>query len=140
MVKKQPREVHIDVTARHGHVSDGMREYAVKKAEKLTRFHDRIKRIQILLDDPKGETEVEMIAHVESGGTMVAKERAGVFHEAVDLLVEKIEKQLKKDKERLKDHKIEGGKAAAAKPARTGKTGEDKPEETYDDVVRKNLQ
>lgn len=139
MVKKQPREVHIDVTARHGHVSDGMREYAVKKAGKLSRFHDRIKRIQILLDDPKKESEVEMVVHVESGGTMVAKERAGVFHEAVDLLVEKIEKQLKKDKERLKDHKIEGGRAATAKPARTGKKGESEPEETYDDVVRKNL-
>jgi putative sigma-54 modulation protein len=135
MTKKHPRDVKIDVTARHGHVTDGMRDYAFKKAEKLTRFHDRINRIQIVLDDPKGEREVEMIVHVESGGTMVAKERAGAFHEAVDLLVEKLEKQLKKDKERLKDHKIGGGKsfADAERPA-AGKR-----EETYDDVVRKNL-
>ena len=136
MTKKQPREVHIDVTARHGAVSDGMRDYAIKKADKLTRFHDRINRIQILLDDPKGECEIEMIVHLEAGGPMVAKERAGAFHEAVDLLVEKLEKQLKKDKERLKDHKIEGGKGAAPPPAAKPKK---KGEETYDDVVRKNL-
>jgi len=132
MTKKQPRETQIDVTARHGHVSDNMRDYAIKKAEKLTRFHDRITRIQILLDDPKGEREIEMIAHVESGGTMVARERAGAFHEAVDLLVEKLERQLKKDKERMKDHKIEGGKGVPPPPAAEGR-----PEETYDDVRRK---
>lgn len=137
MTKKQPREVQFDVTARHGHVTDGMREYAVKKADKLTRFHDRIQRIQIVLDDPKGESEVEMIVHIEAGGTMVAKERAGVFHEAVDLLVEKLGKQLKKDKERLKDHKIGGGKSAATEPPMRPAAG--KREETYDDVVRKDL-
>jgi putative sigma-54 modulation protein len=136
MNKKQPRELHIDVTARHGHVSDGMREYAVKKAEKLTRFHDRLTRIQIITDDPKGEREVEMIVHVDAGGTMVAKERAGAFHEAVDLLVEKLERQLKKDKEKLKDHKIEGGKGAGPE---LPPPGSGKHEETYDDVVRRNL-
>src|SRR5688572_22270435 len=129
MTKKQPRAVQIDVTARHGNVSDGMRDYAVKKADKLTRFHDRIHRIQILLDDPRGEREVEMIVHVDAGGTMVAKERAGAFNEAVDLLVEKLERQLKKDKERLKDHKIEGGKAAPPRQPPAPASGS---EETYD--------
>lgn len=136
MTKKHPRELQIDVTARHGHVSDGMREYAVKKAEKLSRFHDRLTRIQIITDDPKGEREVEMIVHVDAGGTFVAKERAGAFHEAVDLLVEKLEKQLKRDKERLKDHKIEGGKSAASD---VKGDAPQKREETYDEVVRKNL-
>jgi putative sigma-54 modulation protein len=136
MTKKQPRETQIDVTARHGHVSDGIRAYAIKKAEKLTRFHDRITRIQILLDDPKGEREVEMIAHVEAGGTMVARERAGGFHEAVDLLVEKLERQLKRDKERLKDHRVEGGKGLP--PGEPSPDGT--PEETYDDVVRRKLE
>lgn len=136
MTKKQPRDTQIEITARHGHISDGMRDYAHKKAEKLTRFHDRITRIQVLLDDPKGEREVEMIAHIEAGGTVVARERAGAFHEAVDLLVEKLERQLKKDKERLKDHKIEGGKGVApVEPPAAGKG-----EETYDDIVRRKLE
>lgn len=136
MTKKQPRETQIDITARHGHVSDGMRDYAFKKAEKLTRFHDRITRIQVLLDDPKGEREVEMIAHVDAGGTFVARERAGAFHEAVDLLVEKLERQLKKDKERLKDHKIEGGKGVEPVEPATPSGGE----ETYEDIMRRKLE
>lgn len=136
MTKKQPRQTQIDVTARHGHVSDEIRAYALKKAEKLTRFHDRITRIQVLLDDPKGEREVEMIAHVEAGGTMVARERAGAFNEAIDLLVEKLERQLKRDKERLKDHRVEGGKGLPPVDAPTSDT----PEETYDDVVRRKLE
>lgn len=132
MGKKEPREVLIDVTTRHGHISDGMRDYATKKAEKLTRFHDRISRIQVLLDDPKGEREVEMIVHIDSGSTLVGKERAGAFHEAVDLLVEKMERQIKKDKERLKDHKIEGGKGLVPPPP----SADAPPDETYDDIMR----
>lgn len=129
----QPNEFRVDVTARHGHLSEHSREYVTKKATKLLRFNDRITRIQVLTDDPQGDREVEMIVHVDAGATFVAKERAAGLHEAVDLLVEKMERQIKKDKERLKDHKIDGGRGVGpAEPL-------DEPEETYDDVVRKDL-
>lgn len=130
----QPSEFRVDITARHGHVTDHSRDYVTKKASKLVRFNDRITRIQVLMDEPNGDREVEMIVHIDAGATLVAKERAAGLHEAVDLLVEKLERQIKKDKERLKDHKVVGGRGV--EPA-AGPAGQ--PEETYDDIVRRDL-
>lgn len=130
----QPPEFRVDITARHGHVTEHSRDYVTKKASKLLRFNDRISSIQVLMDEPKGDREVEMIVHVDAGATFVAKERAAGLHEAVDLLVEKLEKQIKKDKEKLKDHKVAGGRGVEP-----GAGSGVEPEETYDDIVRRDL-
>lgn len=131
--KPSPPDPRIDVTARHGNVSEGMRTYAVQKVSKLNRFHPRISRIQLLLDDPQGEREVELIVHVDNGPLFVAKERAGAFHAAVDVLVDKMERQLKKDKEKHKDHKAESPKGE--QPPESGGDSE----ESYEDIVRRDL-
>ena len=43
-------EVPIEVTSRHEPVSERMKQYATEKASKLLRFHNRISRIQIVVD------------------------------------------------------------------------------------------
>ena len=83
------REVPIEITSRHDQVSDRMREYAQRKVEKLVRFHNRISRIQVVAYDPHSAPEVELIVHVDSGTTMVAKERGDHFNNAIDALVVK---------------------------------------------------
>lgn len=129
-----PHEIHIEVSSRHGQVSDGMRDYAIRKVTKLSRFHDRLSSVQVVLEDPNGEREIEILAHVDSGRLLVAREQAGSFRASIDQLVDKMERQLKKDKERLKDHKIHGGKGV--EPPDAGRGDEDEP---FDDVVRRDL-
>jgi ribosome-associated translation inhibitor RaiA len=47
--------------------------------------------------------------HVDTGATLVAKEKDQHFNRAIDLVVDKMERQLKKDNEKHKHHKgIEG--------------------------------
>ncbi len=137
MVTKPNPDVLIEVTSRHHQVSDGTREYATNKASKLLRFHNRISRIQIVMDRHKADCEVEIIVHVDSGHTFVARETASGFKSALDPLVDKMERQLKKDNERRKRHKGgHGHKDQAPEDRLTGSRGD---EESYDDVVRKNL-
>ena len=136
MTRNHRDEVSIDVTSRHEPVTDRMRDYAIEKATKLTRFHDRISRIQIIVDGVHDQPEVEMIVHVDSGSTMVAKERQEHFRAAVDLLVDKLERQIKRDKERLKDHH-KGASPKTGAPERGDGSADDT--ETYDDVIRKDL-
>jgi putative sigma-54 modulation protein len=112
------REVSIEVTSRHDTVSDRMRSYAIDKASKLIRFHDRISRIQIIVDEGQNQPIVEMILHVDTGETLVAKVRQQHFRAAIDLLVGKMGRQLKKAKEKRKQHKgdpsASGGSPLAA--------------------------
>jgi putative sigma-54 modulation protein len=133
MTKPNP-EVLIDISSRHDPLRDHMRDYATDKVQKLLRYHNGISRIQVILDEHRGQDEVEMIVHVDSGHTFVAKEQALTHRAAFDVLLEKMERQLKRDKERLKDHKIEGGKNKVFPT--TPETG---GEDSYDDIVRRDL-
>ena len=98
-------DVPIEFRSRHDTVSERMKSYATDKAGRLVRYNDLISRIQIIVDGAHEKPEVEILVHVEHGGPFVAKETRDHFNEAVDLVVEKIERQLIKDKERLKQHK-----------------------------------
>lgn len=98
-------EVTIEVTSRHGVVSDRMTEYARTKAAKLTRFNDQISRIQVVIDGPHESPTVDMVVHVDRHEHIVAREQGEHFNAAVDGLVAKMERQLVKLKERSKNHK-----------------------------------
>jgi ribosomal subunit interface protein len=143
------REILIEVTSRHQNVSERTRSYVTEKAGKLTRFHNRLSRIQVVLDEAHDDFLVEMIAHVDRGATLVAKESAKGYRAAMDAILAKMERQLKKDSEKRKDHKIEGAKGFQEPaspdqgPSQGGKPesgGDGDGEETYEDVVRKDLE
>lgn len=128
----------IEFKGRHDHISARMQQHAQKKLEKLQRYNDRIARIEVVADHAHEDPEVELIVHMRRGKPLVAKDSGSTFSAAIDGLVEKMEKQLKKKKEKQKDHKVPDAKAArvrAAAPRR--RTAGD--EETYEDVVRRSL-
>ena len=128
------KETPIEVTSRHEQISERMKTYATEKAGKLLRFHKRISRIQVIVDGAHDAPEVEIIVHVDSGATFVAKEHREHFKSAIDFIVEKMERQLKKDNEKRKHHKgVEGAKGPDPNEEAA------KPEETFDDAVRRDL-
>ncbi len=129
------RDVSIEVINRHGHVSSRMEEYAIRKAEHFLKFDARISRVEIVVDGPHTEPSVELIVHVDRAAQVIAKDQAEHFNAAVDGAVEKIERQLKKAKEKRTHHRGDGGGLRDTND--NGDLGE--PEETYDDVVRRNL-
>jgi ribosome hibernation promoting factor len=129
------RQIVVEVKARHGQVSARMQEHAFKKVARLVRYNDRVVRIEIIADHPQEDPEVEMLVHMRRGAPLVAKERGGSFSATVDGLVEKMEKQLKRQKEKRKDHKSPNGRAPAGPPAESGERRED----TYEDIVRREL-
>lgn len=102
-------DVKIEVVSRHGHVSGRMQEYASTKLAKLLRKNDQISRIEVVVDGPHENPEVEVLVHVDNRDVVVGRERSEHFNAAIDLLVEKLEKQLVKAKEKLKNHKGERG-------------------------------
>lgn len=129
-------DMTIEFKGRHDHISPRMRDHAAKKLQCLGRYNDRIARVEVVADHAHEAPEVELIVHMRRGKPFVAKQQADTFASAIDQLVEKMEKQLKRQKERRKDHKGQGPKVAAAR--RRGGRAEP-AEETYEEVVRKTL-
>lgn len=97
--------MRVTVSGRHMAVSDGLKEYCESKAEKLVRFYDRIQLIEVVLDGHNGLHSAEMIVHTEGTPPFVASEEQTDAFAAVDLLMDKIERQIRRHKERLRNRK-----------------------------------
>lgn len=94
--------MQLDITARHGHLSEASQAKLRAKAEKLARIFDRLMAIEIVVDlkdsqQPKVDLKVsaehkhDFVAHVQSDALM------GAF----DGAVKAIEEQLRRYKERV---------------------------------------
>lgn len=129
-------EVTIEFKGRHDHISERMQAHALKKLARLARYGDRLLRIEIVADHAHKNPDVEIIAHQRRGAPLVAKDRSTSFSATIDILVDKMEKQLRKQKEKRKDHKV-----ADAKEVRSGRRSTRPPadEETYEQAVRRSL-
>jgi putative sigma-54 modulation protein len=95
----------ITVTGRHMGVSDALQAYCQEKAERLPRFLDRIQSIAIVVEGKDGLHTVEIIVHSAGTPPFVATEQHEDAYAAVDLLIDKIEEQLRRYKERHRNRK-----------------------------------
>jgi putative sigma-54 modulation protein len=97
--------MRITVSGRHIGVSDAVRGYCQEKAERLERFYDRIKAIEVILDGQEGQHTAEMIVHSDGTHPFVASEEHKDLYAAVDLLIDKLERQISRHKEKLRNRK-----------------------------------
>ena len=97
--------MQVIVSGRHMGVSDALKAYCTEKSERLQRFYDRIKNIEVVLDGHEGQHSAEIIVHVEGTSPFVASEEREDAFAAVDVLMDKIERQIRRHKERLRNRK-----------------------------------
>ncbi len=97
--------MHIQI---HGHqidVGDSLRTYVSEKlAERIEKYFDRAVSGQVTFSRDGREFRVECVAHLSSGLKLAATGKKDEIYSAFDQAVERIEKQLRRYKRRLKDH------------------------------------
>ncbi|MBE7445498.1 MAG: ribosome-associated translation inhibitor RaiA [Planctomycetia bacterium] len=94
---------NITIVARHLNITEAIKNYAIQKAEKVKKFFEWILQIQITLDIGGDNSHIaEMIVSVSRGPTMVAAASSSDMYRAIDLVVDKIEAQLKKHKGKIR--------------------------------------
>ena len=102
--------MEILITGRHVEVSEELRAYIQEKANKLTRYYDRIHEIEVVIHHASEQFTADMIVRVDQKHTFVASETGPDTVALIDIIEEKIERQLKKYKEKVRAKK--GGVAA----------------------------
>jgi putative sigma-54 modulation protein len=103
--------VQINISARHGHLSPGTQERITDKVESIRRLFDRITAIHVVVDlEHRDEPSVELKILAEHHDEFVATAKAENVATALDAVIDKAEAQVRKFKERLKDHKAVGHK------------------------------
>lgn len=97
--------MRITVSGRHMGVTQSLKQYCEEKALKLTRFYDRIQSIEVILDGKSGVHTAEIIVRTDRADPFVATEQQEDAYAAVDLLIDKMERQLTRHKERVRNRK-----------------------------------
>lgn len=98
----------VTISSRHMDVTDALKSFAHQKAGKLTRYYDRIQEIEIVFDNHKDATSVEMIVNGEHKSMFIANHNQGDAYACIDACVGKLERQLTDHKKRLRNRKHPG--------------------------------
>ncbi len=98
--------MQINVSARHGHLSPASQSKISAKVSRLQRYFDRLTALDVTVDlENHNLPLVEIIAKAEHFHDMVSHETSADLWRSVDGAVQKLEQQLRKHKEKVRDHK-----------------------------------
>lgn len=97
--------MNIVSTFRHMPVSEAIKEYAEKKLKGVFSHAPYVESCHIIFDVEKFRHVVEVIVQVKRHGKLEAKEESDDMYKSVDKVVDKIERQLIKLREKVVDHK-----------------------------------
>jgi putative sigma-54 modulation protein len=98
--------MQINVSTRHGHLSPASQSKITQKVSRLKRYFNRLTALNVMVDlENPGLPAVEIVASAEHMHDMVSHELSGQLWRSVDGAVQKLEQQLRKHKEKVRDHK-----------------------------------
>ncbi len=98
--------MQINVSARHGHLSPASQSKISAKVSRLLRYFNRVTALNVTVDlGHEGLPAVEIVASGEQMQELVSHEVSAHLWRSVDGAVQKLEQQLRKHKEKVRDHK-----------------------------------
>jgi len=102
--------VQLNISVRHGHISEATQEQVRDKLEKLARFYGRLGKIDATLDMEHREVPVVDLKVSVKKHEFVALGQGTNLLAALDVAVERMEQQLRKHKEKVRDRHRSGGR------------------------------
>ncbi len=95
--------MQLNVSGHHIEVTEALRNYVVSKIEKIGRHFDLVSDVQCILTVEKLRHKAEATAKV-NGGTIYCDHTEEDMYAAIDGLVDKLERRVRKYKEKRFDH------------------------------------
>jgi putative sigma-54 modulation protein len=101
--------VQIQVSTRHGQLSEASRQKISAKVEKLTRIFDRLTAIAVVVDlTDEAMPKVDLQVSAEHKHDFVAHDQSESLMGSVDGAVQRMEQQLRKYKEKVQERHRSG--------------------------------
>lgn len=95
--------MQINLTGRHVEITDSLREYVDSKFAKLERHFENINNVHVILNVEKLKQIAEAKIHL-NGGEVFAVSEDDNMYAAIDQLIDKLDRQVIKHKEKLSRH------------------------------------
>lgn len=91
--------MRVIISGRHLTVTPAMKKYAREKAQRLDRYHRGVETARIVLEVEHGDCIAEAVVSARRS-TFVVSVHTGDMYAAIDKLMEKMERQLRRHKEK----------------------------------------
>lgn len=95
--------MQINLTGHHVDITPALKEYVDTKFAKLERHFDHINNVHVILNVEKLQQKAEATLHVNGGEIFATAEHQDMYA-AIDGLIDKLDRQVIKHKEKLKKH------------------------------------
>lgn len=96
----------VTVTGKHIEITDAIRAHVDDKASKLPRYFDSVMQVGVVIEGNAGVMQsVEAIVSVEHRDDVIAREIGTDVYTCIDMVMHKLERQLRKLKEKQRDNK-----------------------------------
>lgn len=95
--------MQLTISGHHLDVTEALREYVTTKISRLEKHHDRITNTHVILSVEKLQQKAEATLHI-SGADLFADSQSQDLYAAIDLLADKLDRQLIKHKEKHRNH------------------------------------
>ena len=99
--------MQVNISGHHVDITDSLRAYVNEKIQKLDRHFNKALDINVVLTVEKLRHRAEATLHV-SGSNLHADDVQEDMYAAIDGLIDKLDRQGKKFKEKMKDHRPRG--------------------------------
>ena len=99
------------ISGKHIEVTEAIKKHAEEKTSKLPKYYDSINQVEVVIDEsPGGNTDVQIIARGEHSKVFVVSETGEDAYKCIDIAVHKLERQLRKKKEKERNKKHTNGR------------------------------
>jgi putative sigma-54 modulation protein len=95
--------MQVNLTGHHVDITDPLRSYVGEKFERLERHFDQVTDVHVVLSVEKLRHTAEATVLI-SGGKLFADNTEEDMYAAIDGLTDKLDRQIKKHKEKTTDH------------------------------------
>ena len=95
--------MQINLTGHHVEITEALRDYVDTKFLKLERHFDHINNVHVILNVEKLNQKAEAKMHLD-GGEVFATSEHNDMYAAIDSLVDKLDRQVIRHKEKIKRH------------------------------------
>lgn len=97
--------MQISVTGHHVDITPPLRAYVNDKMQRISRHFDHVISMNVILTVEKHENLAEATLHT-AGKSLFANASDLDMYAAIDGLVDKLDKQVRRHKDRLRDHQV----------------------------------
>lgn len=95
--------MQIKVKTKHLELTDALKDYAQKKFSRIERYFDQVLSADVMLCTERNTHIAEVTVHV-NGNVLRGEERTDNMYASIDKVLEKLERQIHKIKEKKRNH------------------------------------